>query len=45
MSIGLDVPQVTKVFMGLKKRGLDVRTDIFTVEQGVREINRLRGTL
>lgn len=45
MSIGLDVPQVTKVFMGLKQRGLDVRTDIFTVEQGVREINRLRGTL
>ena len=45
MSIGLDVPQVTKVFMGLKKRGLDVRTDIFTVEQGVNEINRLRGTL
>ncbi len=45
MSIGLDVPQVTKVFMGLKKRGLDVRTDIFTVEQGVKEINRLRGTL
>lgn len=45
MSIGLDIPQVTKVFMGLKKRGLDVKTDIFTVEQGVREINRLRGTL
>ena len=24
---------------------LDVRTDIFTVSQGVEEINRLRGTL
>ena len=45
MSIGLDVPQVTKIFMELKKRGLDVRTDIFTVSQGVEEINRLRGTL
>ena len=45
MSIGLDVPQVTKIFMELKKRGWDVRTDIFTVSQGVEEINRLRGTL
>lgn len=45
MSIGLDVPQVTKIFMELKKCGLDVRTDIFTVSQGVEEINRLRGTL
>lgn len=45
MSVGLDVPQITKIFMELKKRGIPVRTDIFTVEQGVQEINRLRGML
>ncbi len=43
LSIGLDVPQITKIFMELKERGLPVRTNIYTVEQGVAEIARLRG--
>ena len=43
LKIGLDVPQITKVFMGLHEKGLPVRTDIYTVEQGVEEIKRLRG--
>lgn len=43
LRIGLDVPQITKIFMELKERGLPVRTNIYTVEQGVAEIARLRG--
>jgi len=39
-SIGLDVPEVTKIFVELKKRGHDVRTDITTVEEGFLEIRR-----
>lgn len=45
LSVGLDVPQITKIFLALKSRGFDVRTDVYTVEQGVAEINRLRGML
>lgn len=30
--IGLDVPQITKVFLELKKRGLDFGKDVYTVE-------------
>ncbi|MBE6834868.1 MAG: energy-coupling factor transporter ATPase [Ruminococcaceae bacterium] len=40
-SLGLGVPQVTKVMLGLKKRGFNVRTDIFTVEAAKEEILRL----
>ncbi|MDP4153167.1 MAG: energy-coupling factor transporter ATPase [Bacillota bacterium] len=38
--IGLEVPQITKVFMGLKKNGIDVNTSIYTVSQAVSEIKR-----
>lgn len=40
-NIGLNIPQITEVFLGLKKRGVDCNTDIFTVEQGYQEILRL----
>ncbi|MBO5163868.1 MAG: energy-coupling factor transporter ATPase [Ruminococcus sp.] len=30
--IGLDVPQITKVFIGLKKQGLDFGKDVYTME-------------
>lgn len=33
--IGLNVPQVTRVFSLLKKKGLDVNDDVYTVEQGL----------
>lgn len=39
--MGLNVPQITDVFLKLKASGVACRTDIFTVEEGVREINRL----
>lgn len=42
LDIGLDVPQITKIFIGLKKQGYPVRTDIYTLEQGEQELLRLR---
>ncbi len=38
MSVGLDVPQITKFMRALKNRGVDVRTDIFTVDEAKAEI-------
>ena len=40
---GLDVPMVTRVFRELKRRGLPVSDSVYTVEQGAREIARLKG--
>ena len=42
LDIGLDVPQITKVFLRLKEMGYPVREDIYTPEQGRRELMRLR---
>ena len=30
--IGLAVPQITRVFLGLKQKGIDIRTDVYTTE-------------
>ena len=38
MSVGLDVPQITKFMLALKSKGIDVRTDIFTVDEAKAEI-------
>lgn len=35
---GLSVPQVTKILLELKRRGLPVRTDCYTVEQAVQQL-------
>ena len=40
-SMGLSVPQVTKLFSLLKSRGLDVSGKIYTVDSGVSELARL----
>lgn len=40
-NIGLNIPEITEVFLNLKKLGVDCRTDIYTVEQGVKEYKRL----
>ena len=45
MKIGLDVPQITKVFLELKKQGFPVRTDIYTLKKGQEELNRLRSEI
>ncbi len=42
VAMGLDIPQVTKVFLGLKENGIPVRTDVFTVEQARAELRSLR---
>jgi len=43
LSMGLDVPQVTRIFAGLRERGLNISGDVFTVEQGRRELLRYLG--
>ena len=46
-SLGLGVPSVTQLMLNLKSRGIDVKTNIFTVEQAKAELCRLlkgRGT-
>ena len=39
--MGLNVPQITQIFLELRKSGVDCRTDIFTVEEGRAELQRL----
>ncbi len=41
-SVGLDIPQITRLFMKLRERGVDVRSDIYTVEDAKREVLRIR---
>lgn len=43
MAAGLDVPQVTRVFLELKKRGVELDTAVFTVEQAVQKLRELKG--
>ncbi len=40
--IGLQIPQITKIMIGLAKNGYDVSTDVYTVEQALLEIFKLR---
>ena len=42
LAMGLNIPQVTQVFLKLKALGLDVKS-VYTMEQAVAEIARLRG--
>ncbi len=41
-SIGLRIPQITKIMIELKAKGYDVATDIYSVEQAVNEIIKLK---
>lgn len=41
LSIGLDVPQITQIFLHLKAQGLPVRIDIYTVDAAKRELLRV----
>lgn len=43
-NMGLNVPQVTDVFIKLKERGVDCKTDIYTLEQAQAELERLLKT-
>ena len=42
MGIGLDVPQVTRVFLRLREMGLDVDTSVFTVEQALAAVEKYK---
>lgn len=42
-SMGLNVPEITDIFLKLKASGVDCKTNIYTVEQGLQELNRLMG--
>lgn len=39
--MGLNVPEITEIFLKLRAQGVDCNTNIFTVEQGVKEYQRL----
>lgn len=39
--MGLNVPQITDIFLKLKQSGINCSTEIFTVEQGASELKRL----
>lgn len=41
--IGLDIPEITKLMMFLKEKGVDVPTDIYTVDEAERIILSLLG--
>ena len=41
LSMGLDIPQMTRLFLRLKNAGYDVRTDIYTVEEAEKELLKL----
>lgn len=38
--MGLNVPQITRIFAGLKQKGFPVKENIYTVEQGKKELLR-----
>ena len=42
-AVGLDVPQVTKVAMALRRRGVDIDTAVYTVEELKNALLRLKG--
>ncbi len=42
VEMGLSIPQVTQVFLHLKKLGVDVK-NVYTIDQAVSELKRLKG--
>jgi len=43
MEAGLDVPQVTRVFLELQRRGVQVDPAVYTVEQAAAQLRALKG--
>lgn len=43
--IGLQIPQITKIMIELSKRGYDLPTDIYTVEQALKAVLELKHSL
>ena len=42
LEMGLDIPEVTRIFLELKKLGLDV-APVYTMQQAVESLAKLRG--
>ena len=42
LEMGLDIPEITQVFLGLKRKGLNVEP-VYTMEQAVKALTALRG--
>lgn len=42
-AMGLDVPEITRIFSELRAKGLNVPAAVYTVEQGVEALRRLKG--
>lgn len=42
VEMGLSIPQITKVFLQLRRKGLDVEP-VYTVEQAVAQLRRIKG--
>ncbi len=40
IDIGLDIPQITRVFIELRRRGFDVSDSVYSVEDAKKEIGR-----
>ena len=43
ISMGLDIPQITQVFLRLRDMGVGVDTSVYTVEQALESLKKLRG--
>ena len=41
ISMGLNIPEITQIFIKLKEKGYNVRTNIYTAEEGRKELNSL----
>ncbi len=41
--MGLNIPEITKLFLMFKEKGFDVKTDIFTIEEAKNELLKLLG--
>ena len=41
--IGLNVPQITQVFMGLKAKGYTVDDSVYTVDKAFEVLNKMLG--
>lgn len=41
--IGLSIPQVTQVFLRLREMGIPVDSGVYTIEQAVKELQRVKG--
>ncbi len=43
-SMGLDIPEITKLFLRMKKEGIEVPTNVFTVEQAYEVMKKVVST-